>query len=245
MTQTKRHIKVPVHSAFYQWARGWVTDKTVLDVGCGEGYGTAILAQSARHVTGMDIDAEQIAETQQRYPLANVSFVVGDGQATGLPAQQFDVVVCNALLEYLIDPDEFFGEAWRLLKPGGVFICSTKNANLSLKKSDGSPLYPDHRQEFSPEQLQRVIGARYQSVELFGVQTKARSQNFILDQRALRIEGLLVRFNVKHLIPLSWRNYVRSRLTGVNEAEIMADDFEIVGEDLDEAFYIVGVGHKV
>jgi SAM-dependent methyltransferase len=243
-TAAGRHIKVPVHTAFYRWAADWVTDRAVLDVGCGEGYGTAILAEKARSVTGLDLDSDQLEVTRQTYCPPNVEYLVGDAEDTGLGSETFEVVITNALLEYLTDCEKFFDEAERLLKPGGIFLCSTKNATFSIKKSDGTPLYSNHNQEFTPAELERSLAKRFPKVEMYGLLAKDRSEKFILDKRALRMEAFLVRLNVKHLIPLSWRNFIRSRLTGIPEEAIVADDFEISRENVDKSFYVIGVGFK-
>lgn len=242
--QTDRHIKVSYHSAIYQWAKQHVAGLNVLDAGCGEAYGTAMLAEQAAHVTGVDISPAAIAAIEAQHRRDNIDYRVMDCQAMAFPDATFDVVVTNALLEYLTDCDAFFDEAARVLKPGGLFICGTKNADLSMKNADGSPLYPDHNQEYSPQTLRAALAARLEDVQLYGEVMKGKSEAFIMDQRALGIEGLLVRLNIKHLIPLSWRNAVRRWMTGVEVNDIMPEDFEIVAEQFERAFYIVGIGTK-
>jgi SAM-dependent methyltransferase len=243
-TLAGRHIKVPYHTAFYRWAADWVKGRTVIDVGCGEGYGTAILAEKARSVVGFDWDADQIEATKQTYSRPNITYSVGNAEDTRLPSASYEVVVTNALLEYLDDCDRFFDEAERILKPGGVFVCSTKNAIFSIKASNGKPLYSNHNQEYSPPELEQALRRRFPKVEMYGLLPSERSERFILDERALRMEAFLVRLNVKQLIPLSWRNFIRSRLTGVPEEAIVADDFQVSRENIDRSFYVIGVGFK-
>ncbi|MBN1963011.1 MAG: class I SAM-dependent methyltransferase [Anaerolineae bacterium] len=243
-SEADRHIKVSYHSAIYRWASERVTGKTVLDAGCGAAYGTAILAGRAAHVTGVDKSAPAIVAIAGDYRLPNTAYQVMDCQAMTFPDGAFDVVVSNALLEYLTDCDAFFDEVARVLKPGGLFICGTKNADLSMKNADGSPLYPDHNQEYNPHGLRAALAARLDDVHMFGEVMQGRSEAFIMDRRALGIEGLLVRLNVKHLIPLKWRNTVRRWMTGVEVNAIQPEDFDIVSEAFDKAFYIVGIGTK-
>src|SRR4051812_14059261 len=58
--------------------------KDVLDVACGNGYGSYILAQIAREVCGVDVDPETIHHARDRYPLPNLRFEIGTCQAIPL-----------------------------------------------------------------------------------------------------------------------------------------------------------------
>src|SRR5690606_9749531 len=148
-----RHIKVAIHGTFYYWMRGSVAGKTVLDVGCGKGYGVAVLAETAHRVVGIDIDPDLIESSTHLCSRRNVTFLVGNCSAMPFESDSFDIVTCNAVLEYLPNFELFMEEARRILKPEGRLVCGTKNLQLSLKKSDGSPLYRNHVQEFTPADL--------------------------------------------------------------------------------------------
>jgi ubiquinone/menaquinone biosynthesis C-methylase UbiE len=76
----------------YHFAARWCQGKRVLDVACGEGYGTALLARRAAHVTGADISAEAIAHARSRYgSLANAEFL--EASCTALPLDDASVDV--------------------------------------------------------------------------------------------------------------------------------------------------------
>lgn len=239
-----RHIKVAIHGAFYRWAKNFVKGKNVLDAGCGEGHGTAILAETANQVVGIDIKARIIEKASRCYPLNNVEFRVENCQKMSFQPGSFDIVLCNALFEYLTDVRAFMENAFQLLKPNGLFICGTKNLELSLQKQDGSPLYRNHLQEFTPAELTAELERYYTGVKIYGERMKTRSEAYILNDRALKIEGSLVALNIKHYFPKSWRNFVRKLITGVDVNDITADDFEIVEHSLHDAFYIIGWGAK-
>lgn len=102
--------------------------KRVLDIACGEGYGTAALATHAASVTGVDISATAIAHATHAYSgLPNVRF--SEGSCTAIPAhdQSMDVVVSFETLEHITDHDAFMREVRRVLVPDGLFIVSTPN----------------------------------------------------------------------------------------------------------------------
>ena len=242
--EASRHIKVAIHSQFYRWLGNLVEGRVVLDAGCGGGFGTASLASTASAVVGIDNDPGIVATASRLYRLDNLSFQIMDCQNLTFATGSFDVVACNALLEYLVDVEAFVREAQRVLKPGGLFVCGTKNLDLSLRSSDGLPLYRNHLQEFLPEELRCMVEKHYVKVRLYGQRMSRRSETYIMDGRALSIERLLVALGIKDWFPKSWRRRVRELMTGVGEEEISADDFEITAGSLDSALYIIACGVK-
>ncbi len=92
-------------------------DERILDLGCGEGTLTAVLARQAR-VTGVDASVEQVAAARVRGLDAHVA----DGTRLGCFAEEFDAVFSNAALHWMRDPDAVIDGVWRALKPGGRFV---------------------------------------------------------------------------------------------------------------------------
>src|SRR2546426_860879 len=79
------------HYHRYALARELVAGKEVLDIACGEGYGTALLATAAARVTGVDLDAGTLDHAQRRYGgLANVRFRLGSCGAIPLEDRSVD-----------------------------------------------------------------------------------------------------------------------------------------------------------
>jgi ubiquinone/menaquinone biosynthesis C-methylase UbiE len=178
------------------------------------------------------------------HSLGNVEFRAMDCQDLGFLPASFDVVLSNALLEYLVDVDAFMKAAFRILKPGGLFLCGTKNLLLSLRTAAGSPLYGNHVQEFTPLELRAALEKHYVDVKIYGERMKEPSKAFIMNASALKIERFLVAHGIKHQFPRSWRNYIRRLITGVNVDDITPADFEIVSDESYDALYIIGFGVK-
>src|SRR5689334_12156293 len=111
----------------YAFARRFVPQRRVVDVACGEGYGSALLAASAATVTGIDIDAATVAHAARQYGAANVRFAVGSAAALPLPDASADVVVSFETIEHL--PAEaqprMLAEFARVLAPGGIIVLSS------------------------------------------------------------------------------------------------------------------------
>ena len=114
----------------YLFARRFAAGRRVLDVACGEGYGSALLAEVAQEVRGVDIDAQTVVHASTRYAgLANVRFEQGSAVALSLPDASVDVVVSFETIEHLPRADQarMLAEIARVLRPDGVLILSAPN----------------------------------------------------------------------------------------------------------------------
>ena len=127
-------IPVPEH-AYEHWHRylyalQYAKGKTVLDIACGEGYGSDLLAECATRVVGVDISEEVIKHASSKYIRHNLEYRCG--RAGSIPVEGegvFDVIVSFETIEHL-DEDEqvrFLAETQRLLTSTGVLLISTPN----------------------------------------------------------------------------------------------------------------------
>lgn len=142
----------------YLFAAQLVQDKVVLDVGCGEGYGTYLLARCARRVVGIDMDHETVMHASSKYCRDNLEFRVGSAASIPMEGTSlFDVVVCFETIEHLVEEHQrsLLAETKRLLKPDGVFIVSTPN---KLTYSD-IPQYQNefHRKEYYVDEFKQFL----------------------------------------------------------------------------------------
>jgi ubiquinone/menaquinone biosynthesis C-methylase UbiE len=113
------------HLHRYALAQRLCQGKMVLDIACGEGYGSAMMAQSALSVIGMDISEQAIAHAQSRYPADNLTFKVGDCTAIALPDACVDLIVSFETIEHHDQHSQMLSELRRVLKPGGVLLMSS------------------------------------------------------------------------------------------------------------------------
>jgi ubiquinone/menaquinone biosynthesis C-methylase UbiE len=121
-------------------AAGDIHGLRVLDLGCGMGDLAIRLVDEGAHVTALDASAGQVRLAREvlrrARPGANVEFVVAPAEATGLPSQDYDVIVGKWILHH-IDLPSALPEVWRLLRPGGrgVFYENhDRNALLALSR---------------------------------------------------------------------------------------------------------------
>ena len=96
----------------------------VLDIGCGNGEYTFILAQKAKSAVGVDPDEKLVRSAHQNYQCKNISFQVGRGESLDFSPNSFDTVVFCQSLHHV--PLEFQSkalyEAWRVLKAHGKLL---------------------------------------------------------------------------------------------------------------------------
>ena len=113
------------HLHRYKIAEMFCSGKTVLDIACGEGYGTNLLSKFAKTIAGVDIDNQTVIEAKLKYTAENIQFAQGDTSNIPFPDSTFDVVVSFETIEHHDKHDEMITEIKRVLKPDGVFVIST------------------------------------------------------------------------------------------------------------------------
>lgn len=118
------------HLHRYLFASHLARGRTVLDVGCGEGYGAFLVAQRADHVVGIDIDSEAIRHATTKYIKRNLSFEVGTLEKFVPESnKRFDLITCFEVIEHI--DREKHGNLLKLmadtLTPTGILIVSTPN----------------------------------------------------------------------------------------------------------------------
>ena len=156
------------HINRYHFASHLCKNKLVLDVACGTGYGSDYLIKNgAKNVTGLDISAEAIDYAKYNYKNPNLTFIVGDATKLPFKNEYFDIIVSFETIEHINEYKKFLEECKRVLKKGGVFVCSTPNKRFNskfLKKQ----LNPFHVIEFYPEEFQILMNNYFHDTKLYG-----------------------------------------------------------------------------
>jgi malonyl-CoA O-methyltransferase len=98
---------------------------SVVEIGCGTGKNTALLAGIARTVHAIDYSAAMIARAKEKSPFDNVIFTLADiNQIWPCPDRTANLVTCNLVLEHIEELSFIFAEAARVLAPGGQLFIS-------------------------------------------------------------------------------------------------------------------------
>lgn len=100
--------------------------KIVLDIACGEGFGSALLANRAAKVIGVDIDAATTHHAVEKYcDVKNATFLVGDARAIPLDENSVDLIVSFETIEHIQEHEVLLKEFHRVLRPTGTIIVSS------------------------------------------------------------------------------------------------------------------------
>lgn len=144
-----------------------VAGKRVLDLASGEGYGVALLAQSAAHVTGVEIDPLTVEHSRRTYPLPNAEYVQGSMlDLSRFETGAFDVVTCFEALEHVTEHDELFAQVRRVLSPTGVFFSSTPDRLVYTEAHDHHN--PFHVRELSLDEYRELLGGHFEHSAIWG-----------------------------------------------------------------------------
>jgi 2-polyprenyl-3-methyl-5-hydroxy-6-metoxy-1,4-benzoquinol methylase len=153
------------HLHRYALAKEFVQGKTVLDIACGEGYGSHLLAETALMVQGVDIDESIIAKAKNKYTRKNLSFAAGSVEKIPFERASFDVVVSFETLEHIAAHDTMLAEIKRVLKPGGILLISTPDKKSYSDKPGYSN--PFHKRELSEEEFKLVLKKYFRYQEFY------------------------------------------------------------------------------
>jgi len=148
------------HVARYFLAAQAVKGKTVIDIGCGIGYGSKILGESgAASVYAFDLSSDAIAHARQFYAHEAVTFDVESAHDFVAP-EPVDVIVCFELIEHIEHQDRAIRRMARFLKPDGVLIMSTPRA-LEVKRTHF------HTHEFSLGEFEDVLLQNFAKLDMY------------------------------------------------------------------------------
>jgi SAM-dependent methyltransferase len=154
------------HINRYSFASQLVQGKACLDVACGTGYGTALLAQRCDTVIGVDLKEQALKHAKYRYDSRGVEFIEADAEALPFGKETFDCVVSFETIEHLERPAKFLSECRRVLRDYGLFICSTPNGLVFRSMAEFTN--PFHVQEFSPRTFISLIKQYFADTILYG-----------------------------------------------------------------------------
>ncbi|HZZ92078.1 MAG TPA: class I SAM-dependent methyltransferase [Usitatibacter sp.] len=151
----------------YHFATRWAAGKRVLDVACGEGYGSALLARHAREVTGVDVAPAAVAHARGVYAgVANLRFVEASCTQLPLGDASFDLVVSFETLEHIGEQERFLDEIARVLAPGGILLLSSPDKHEYSDRRDFVNEF--HVKELYRDELRGLVSARFAAIDWYG-----------------------------------------------------------------------------
>ncbi len=181
------------HQQRYDFFKDRSTGRAVLDAACGVGYGSCLLNDAgAASVVGIDVSQEAVEYARQHYVRPNLSYAIGDCEELPFHEAQFDLVLSFETIEHLHHPAAFIESVHRVLRPGGVFICSTPNIYRHSKDPDQLDRNVHHVSEMDFEEFEQVFSSRFFVLERYlQRETKDHRLQLRFAQEVTRIEAAL------------------------------------------------------
>jgi 2-polyprenyl-3-methyl-5-hydroxy-6-metoxy-1,4-benzoquinol methylase len=136
----------------------------VLDVGCGVGSFSALLAAASHRVTCVDVSEKNIEAVRRRHP--DLQSVCADATTLPFAADTFDAAVFMEVLEHVEDDRAALSEIGRVVRPGGLLILSVPNLAAPAPLLERLPLRSVHAREgpehhvrdgYSADELSRLL----------------------------------------------------------------------------------------
>jgi ubiquinone/menaquinone biosynthesis C-methylase UbiE len=217
------------HLIFYDFAKKYVKSKSILDDGCGAGYGTSFLANALpSNAIGLDRSYDAISYANHKYKKPRLSYIVSDGAKLPFNNELFEVVISTQVIEHIQKYREYLSEIVRVLKHSGILLIGTPNKQTF--NPNGAPM-PFHFKEFYSDEFKEFLLNFFENVETFGQYNLKRST-----KRNTRES--LIRFGQSKMLswlPASFRVRVGRELTKTLnlKEDYCLKDFEI--KEFDES----------
>jgi GT2 family glycosyltransferase/SAM-dependent methyltransferase len=162
------------------WAAQVIKGRKVLDLGSGEGFGAAILAGSATHVVGVDVDRQTVEHSKLNYAGPDLEFHVGTAlDLSTFEAGSFGAVVAFEIIEHVKDQERVLDEVARVLGDEGILVVSTPDRRLYSEATGQHN--PFHERELALDEFQELLGSHFPHVAGWGQRTITGSHLHALD----------------------------------------------------------------
>jgi len=180
------------HLHRYALACEYVKDKVVLDIACGEGYGSAMMSNFAKRVFGVDISEETINHARNKYQKNNIEFKIGSCAQIPLKDSSVDMVVSFETIEHHSQHEAMMNEVKRVLRPDGILIisCPDKHTYSELPGDEN----PFHVKELYYDEFKDLLKANFNNVAIYGQRIVYGSGIFAEDSK-----GLMFTYDLKEM----------------------------------------------
>ena len=147
------------HLHRYKIAMEYCKNKVVLDIACGEGYGSAFLSSVASTVVGVDIDPVSVEFAMEKYKRKNLEFKVGSCSNIPMDSNSIDVLVSFETIEHHDEHEQMMVEIKRVLKPDGLLIISSPDKTYYTDKRNFNNAF--HVKELTEAQFKSLLDKNF------------------------------------------------------------------------------------
>lgn len=197
------------HVFAYEYAKKSIThDSSILDMGFGEGYGTANLSSYFKNVVGLEVEEKAVQHAIKQYQSENCHYRIYDGREVPFENESFDGVTSFQVIEHVKDNVRYVREAWRVLKTGGVLILTTPNRALRLEAGQ-KPWNRFHLREYDAVELRAVLTKTFREVKIYGIYGNEKLQEMELARiKIAKIAARIDIFGLRDILPMKLRQAV-------------------------------------
>ena len=154
------------HLAVYEWITKQVAGKRVVDLACGEGYGTGLMATTAKSVVGVEANPETFEHARLRYVADNIRF---ERTLVEMFDEEVDAAVFLQTIEHVEDAGAILDKIKSNLSPGGVAFVSTPNVLTLAPPGKDRSDNPFHLYEYRPDEYLELCLDHFPKVEMYGL----------------------------------------------------------------------------
>ena len=161
-----------IHMARYAMARNLCKDRKVLDIACGEGYGSRLLLDwGAEEVVGLDISSEAIESARRNFGARSLRYLIADASKADqlLAGERFDLIVSFETLEHLAAPQNYLSAIASLRALEGIVIISCPNDWFFSPDPDTGNEY--HARKYHMEEFVDLVTTHLGTPSAVGVGT--------------------------------------------------------------------------
>jgi SAM-dependent methyltransferase len=201
---------------------------SVLDVGCGRGYGFEIIAPRSNTQVGIDISMRFVMEAKLLFP--QIFVACGSGEALPFTDHCFESIIAFEVLEHAQNGQLFLEELRRIAHPKAFVAISTPN-RLVASGDSVSPLNRFHHHEYEADELYHLLTTVFSAVELFGQHERVGTQNS--------------RNKIVDRVPIRWKYYVphlfQTLMSVALRPPLRIEDCQFRKKDLEQAHTLLAL----
>lgn len=243
------NFQVQESLARYEFAkRIFKKGSKVLDVGCGTGYGSSLLAEKC-DVIAVDINEDAVNFARKHYS-DGVRFKAAKAENLPFKNKEFDGVCSFEVIEHIKRVDKMLKEVNRVLEDGGKFVLSTPNKEIN--SPSGKLKSPYHVKEYTADEFLELLKKYFHRVEIRGQKKNKAAEkafeDFLKSQKAReKFVGRDV-FGIRRLMPVFMKEriwkYAGNLFGRRTQESLKTSDFPIKSGNLKSAEYLIAVCEK-